>query len=339
MAGPLDRIAFPVMSGDIGGTNARFALIADEDAAAERIPTLATADYATIDDAMAAAIGDRPAAERPKTAILALAGPITGDRVQITNNHWAAEPKTMIERFGLSDVILLNDFEALSLSLPGLGEGDVDPIGDGVATPHGARVVVGPGTGLGAGALIHSRGMWVPIPGEGGHVDLGPVSPRDFAIWPHIELTFGRMSTETLVCGSGMLRLYKGICAADGIPAPLGNEAEVAARGLAGDDPVAVETLELFATYLGRFAGDLALIFSAYGGVYLAGGISTRVAPALKSGAFREAFVAKEPHRHLAERMATAIIVKPDAALAGIADFARKPGQFGVELDGRWWRG
>ncbi|MCB1489234.1 MAG: glucokinase [Bauldia sp.] len=339
MAASPERIAFPVLSGDIGGTNARFALIQDEDAAIERIPTLATADYATIEDAMAAAIGDRPEAERPKTAILALAGPITGDRVQITNNHWAAEPKTMIERFGLSDVILLNDFEALSLSLPGLGEDGVDPIGDGIATPHGARVVVGPGTGLGAGALIHSRGRWVPIPGEGGHVDLGPVSPRDFEIWPHVEQTFGRMSTETLVCGSGMLRLYKAICAANSVEPTLANEADVAARGLAGDDPAAVETLQLFATYLGRFAGDLALIFSAYGGVYLAGGISTRIAPALKSGAFREAFVAKQPHRHLVERMATAIIVKPDPALAGIDHFARRPTEFGVELEGRWWQG
>ena len=338
MAASPEAFAFPVMSGDIGGTNARFVLIDDQDAAVERIPTLATADFATIEDAMAAAIGDRPEAERPKTAILALAGPITGDRVAMTNNHWVVEPKKLIERFGLSDVILLNDFEALSLCLPGLGTDGVDPIGDGVATPNGARVVVGPGTGLGAGALIQSGGRWVPIPSEGGHIDLGPVSPRDFEIWPHLEQTFGRMSTETLVCGSGMLRLYRGVCAANGVDARFGNEADVAAHGLAGDSPEAVETLALFATYLGRFAGDLALVFTAYGGVYLAGGISARIAPALKSGAFREAFVTKEPHRHLVERMATAIIVKPDPALAGIAHFARRPAEFGVELEGRWWR-
>ncbi|MEP0325231.1 glucokinase [Bauldia litoralis] len=339
MTAPLDRIRFPVLSGDIGGTNARFALTADETAKTERIPTIATTDFATIDDAIEAAVGDRPPGERPKTAILALAGPITGDRVKITNNDWAAEPKTMIARFGMTDVILLNDFEALSLSLPGLGPGDVDAIGGGEARPEGARVVVGPGTGLGTGALIHAGGRWVPIPGEGGHVDLGPVSPRDFEIWPNLEQTFGRMSVETLVCGSGMLRLYRGICATNGVEATLANEADVAARGLAGDDPQAVETLDLFATYLGRYAGDLALIFSAWGGVYLAGGISTRIAPALKSGAFREAFLAKEPHRHLMERIATAIIIKEDAALSGIGDFARAPSRFGVELNGRWWQG
>ena len=100
----------------------------------------------------------------------------------------------------------------------------------------------------------------------------------------------------------------------------------------------AAEALTLFATYLGRFAGDLALVFTARGGVYLAGGVTLKIAAALKSGEFREAFVAKEPHRKLLERIATAIIVKPDAALAGIADFARQPGRFGVELSGRhWW--
>ena len=114
--------------------------------------------------------------------------------------------------------------------------------------------------------------------------------------------------------------------------------AEVTAAGLAGRDPSAAEALDLFATYLGRFAGDLALVFVAMGGVYLAGGISAKIAPALKSGLFREAFLAKEPHRHLLERMMTAIIVKPDPALAGIADFARAPARFGAELDGRWWR-
>jgi glucokinase len=271
--------------------------------------------------------------------MLALAGPISGDRVQLTNCDWIVEPKRLIARFGLSDVILLNDFEALSLCLPGLTAADLDRVGGGRVMPLGARIVVGPGTGLGAGALIHARGAWIPVPGEGGHIDLGPVSERDFALWPHLETSFRRISAETLLSGPGLVRLYKGLAALHGRPATLGEPAAVTAAGLLGKDPVAAETLELFATYLGRFAGDLALIFVAVGGVYLAGGITVRIAPALKSGAFRDAFLAKEPHRHLVERMATAIIAKPDAALAGIADFARAPSRFGVELTGRWWRG
>jgi glucokinase len=113
----------------------------------------------------------------------------------------------------------------------------------------------------------------------------------------------------------------------------------VAASGLAGSDPQATETLTLFATYLGRVAGDLALIFMAYGGVFLGGGISAKIAPVLKAGSFRDAFTAKTPYDGLLRQMATAIITKDDAALGGIAAFARAPGRFGVNLDGRRWRG
>ncbi|MBN9022774.1 MAG: glucokinase, partial [Rhizobiales bacterium] len=103
-------------------------------------------------------------------------------------------------------------------------------------------------------------------------------------------------------------------------------------------DPVAVEALDFFVTHLGRFAGNLAVVFVATGGVYLAGGISAKIAPALRMGSFREAFVAKDPHRHLLEEMMTAIIIRPDPALSGIAAFAREPARFGVELAGKLWQ-
>src|SRR5205823_3072814 len=186
---------------------------------------------------------------------------------------------------------------------------------------------------LGAGALIHARGSWIPIPGEGGHIDLGPLTARDMAIWPHIERT-GRVSAETLLCGPGLVRLYRAVAAANDADAALHTPADIAGAGLAASDASAAEAMHLFAAYLGRFAGDLALVFVARGGVYLAGGISGRIAPALKTGAFREAFVDKHPHRELLERISTAIITKPDAALAGIAAFARAPSRFGVELAG-----
>jgi glucokinase len=198
-------------------------------------------------------------------------------------------------------------------------------------------VVVGPGTGLGTGALIHSREIWVPVPGEGGHADFGPVSERDFAVWPHLEKVHDRITAEALLSGAGMVRLYRAIASTDGRAAPLETAADVSGAGLAGDDPVAKETLELFATYLGRFAGDLAMIFMAYGGVYLGGGIAKKIAPALKTGAFRQAFVDKAPHDKLLDGMMTAILVKEDAALAGITEFARAPQHFGVNLEGRRW--
>ena len=151
-------------------------------------------------------------------------------------------------------------------------------------TADGARVVLGPGTGLGAGALIPARGMWVPVPGEGGHIDLSPVSERDFAIWPNVERTGGRIGAETLLCGSGMVRLYRAVCASDGVQPEFATPKEVTEAGLSGASQQAAETLSLFATHLGRVAGNLALVFMPTGGVFLAGGISAKIAPVLKSG-------------------------------------------------------
>jgi glucokinase len=276
---------------------------------------------------------------KPRAAILALAGPIAGERVELTNCDWAIEPRVSVRRFGFDEMILINDFEAQSLALPDLGENDIERIGGGEMIADRPRVVVGPGTGLGAGALVHARGSWVTVPGEGGHIDLGPVTERDTAIWPHIERPHGRVEAETVLCGPGLYRLYRAVCAADGMAAKLASQEAVTAAGLSGENAQAFEALTLFATCLGRVAGDLALIFMAYGGVFLAGGVSTQIAPILKAGAFRAAFESKAPHDEIMRRMATAIIVKKDAPLAGLAAFARQPTRFGVALEGKRWRG
>jgi glucokinase len=333
----LTALPFPVLIGDIGGTNARFALVEDALSAHRWLGAVHTADFATIDDAIAAKVFDE-AGTHPRSAVLALAGPITGDRVTLTNCDWIVEPKRSIARFGFDDMALLNDFEALSLCLPDLQPSEIDPIGDGTRRPDGIKVVLGPGTGLGVGALVPVGDMWVPIPGEGPHIDLGPVTARDMAIWPHLERVHGRITAEAILSGAGMYRLYRAICAADGVSPRQPHQEEVTAAGLAGTDAQAVETLSLFATHLGRVAGDLALIFLAYGGVYLGGGISGKIASVLKSGAFREAFTAKAPYDRIVSRIATSIIARPDAALAGIAAFARTPQRFSVNLSQRHWR-
>jgi glucokinase len=332
-----DHPAFPILIGDIGGTNARFAVIDDVEAEVRQLPTAHTRDHKTLEDAIEKVVIDG-SGTRPRSAILAAAGPVSGDFVDLTNSDWNVEPKTIIKRFGIGDVILLNDFEAQSLALPALGKHDLDPIGDGRRLETRAKVVVGPGTGLGAGALIHASNAWIPVPGEGGHIDLAPMSARDFAIWPHLEKTNGRVSGETLISGGGIVRLYRGICASDGVAPVFADPADITGAGLSGENEQAVETLALFSTYLGRFAGDLALVFMAWGGVYLGGGIATKIAPALKSGAFREAFVDKAPHRKLLEEMATAIVTNTNSALVGIAAMAKAPGRYALDLAGRRWR-
>jgi glucokinase len=333
---PPAALPFPLLIGDIGGTNARFALIADRAAPLETFRPVATADFPDIESAVEECVFANTAL-RPRSAAIDLAGPIVGDAVDLTNAPWIVRPKDMIRRLGVEDVVLFNDFEALALALTTLGEGDLVPIGGGAASATGARVVIGPGTGLGVAALLDAGGIWVPVPGEGGHVALGPAEPDEFQLWPNIEPEHGRICAETLLCGRGLVRLYRAVALTDSQQADLSGPAEITQAALGGIDSVAAKTLKLYSRLLGRVASDMALIFMARGGVYVGGGIAPRVLPFLQDGAFRHAFEAKAPYEPLMATIPTWVITRENPAFQGLAAFAREPERFGVNLSGRRW--
>ncbi|WP_322988878.1 glucokinase [Hoeflea sp.] len=340
MATPGDNdhtIAFPILIGDIGGTNARFAILVDAYAEPKEFPVLMTADFATLDEAIQTEVFDKTSLQ-PRSAILAVAGPIKGDEIDLTNNDWVVRPKALIEELGFEDIVVVNDFEAQALAAASLGPEHLEKIGDGEIRPASSRVVVGPGTGLGVAGLVHARHTWYPVPGEGGHIDIGPRSPRDLELFPHYQSIEGRISAEQLLCGRGLMNIYRAVSKVGGGPAKAANPAEVTAAWADGSDPAAVEAIELFVTYLGRIAGDLALIFMARGGVYLAGGIAQKIIPALKHPRFREAFEDKAPHSAIMKTVPTFVITHPLAALSGLAAYARTPVRFGVATEGRRWK-
>ncbi|WP_265516112.1 glucokinase [Nitratireductor luteus] len=328
---------FPILIGDIGGTNARFAIVVDSYAEPREFPVVQTADFATIDEAIQTTILDQTNI-MPRSAVLAVAGPVDGDEIDLTNCDWVVRPKQMMAELGFSDVVVLNDFEAQALAVVALGEEHLEKIGGGVAETTGSRVVLGPGTGLGVAGLVHARHTWIPVPGEGGHVDIGPRTERDLEIFPHVERIDGRVSAEQLLCGRGLVNLYRAIGKADGKDAKLATPAEITGAALERRDDIAMEALDLFVTYLGRLAGDLGLVFMSRGGVFLTGGIAQKIVPALQNGKFRAAFEDKAPHSALLADMPVFVITHPMAALSGIAAFARTPARFGVETSGRRWR-
>jgi len=330
-------LRFPILIGDIGGTNARFSVVLDAHSEAGEPQIVQTADFATIDDAIRAAVLDRSSVQ-PNSAVLAVAGPVDGDEIPLTNCPWVVKPNGMLEGLGLGDVVVLNDFEAQALAVVALGEEHMERIGGGTPEPHAGRVVLGPGTGLGVAGLIHAFGRWIPVPGEGGHMDIGPRTPRDYEVFPHIETIEGRVSGEQILCGRGLVNTYRAVAAADGKAAPLTRPAEITAAALAKGDPVAEEALSMFITCLGRTAGDLALVFMSRGGVFLTGGIAQKIVPALKAGNFRAAFEDKAPHSELLRAMPVYVITHPLAALAGLAAYARAPWLFGVSTEGRRWQ-
>ena len=330
-------IHFPILIGDIGGTNARFAILVDANAQPKEFPVQATADFETLDEAIQSSVLDKTSVQ-PRSAIFAIAGPVDGDEIPLTNCPWVVRPKRMMETFSLDDVIVLNDFEAQALAAAALDAENRHQIGSGAIENSTSRVVLGPGTGLGVAGLVYSNNHWIPVPGEGGHVDLGPRTERDFAVFPHLEPIEGRISAEQVLCGRGLVNLYRAVCLTDGLDPTLSTPQAIAAAGLDHSNSAAAETLSLFATYLGRVAGDLALIFMARGGVFLAGGIAQKIVPVLEQPEFRAAFEDKAPHSAMLRSVPTFVMTHPLAALFGLASYARTPVRFGVSTEGRRWR-
>jgi len=335
--GDTESFRFPILIGDVGGTNARFAVIAGPDAEAGEPRVVQTADFATIDDAIRVAVLEA-GGPRPHSAVIAVAGPVDGDEIPLTNCPWVVRPRGMFDTLGLSDVVILNDFEAQALAVIALGSEHMEKIGGGEPEAGAGRVVLGPGTGLGVAGLIQALGRWIPVPGEGGHMDIGPRTDRERAIFPHIETIEGRISGEQILCGRGLVSTYRAVARADGVQPAHSTPAQVTAAALSDSDSVAVEALELFVTCLARTAGDLALVFKAQGGVFLTGGIAQKIVPALKRPNFREGFDDKAPHRAMMRTIPVYVMTHPLAALAGLADYARAPRKFGVNTRGRRWR-
>jgi glucokinase len=215
------RLRFPILIGDIGGTNARFSIVLDSNSEASEPIIVKTADFDTIDDAIQSAVLDHTSLH-PNSAVLAVAGPVESDEIPLTNCPWVVKPKQMLANLGLGDIVVLNDFEAQALAVVALGEEHMEKIGGGVPEPNAGRVVLGPGTGLGVAGLVHALKRWIPIPGEGGHMDIGPRTPRDFEVFPHIEPIEGRISGEQILCGRGLVNVYRAVAEADGKPSPPG---------------------------------------------------------------------------------------------------------------------
>lgn len=332
-----DRFPFPILIGDIGGTNARLLVVDENSTALGEVTIVQTAHYATIDEAIEDAVLSK-ASVKPRSTILAVAGPINGDDIPLTNCPWVVRPRDLIADLGFEDVVVINDFEAQALAVATLdGENQIQ-VGRGTAKPDHSKVVLGPGTGLGVAGLVHALDAWIPVPGEGGHVDLGPRTARDLEIFPHIETIEGRVSAEQILCGRGLLGLYHAVCAADGVTPSLATPADVSGAGLSAADRQAAETISLFAIYLGRVAGDMAVVFNAKGGVYLGGGIPYKILSALQQPEFRAAFEDKAPHREMMSGIPTFVVTHPYAALAGLSAYAHEPAHFGVATDGRRWR-
>lgn len=304
-----------ILLADIGGTNSRFA-IAGASGRPEQIAIIqndTVADLETAIETYLARTGTRPDA-----AVLAVAAPTDGgEEVALTNRTWRFRRSELARRFGFSSLRVLNDFEAIAWALLRLGEGDAHPLGPAMAPATGVRVVLGPGTGLGVAALVPVAGHWHVVASEGGHASFGPQAADEADVFARIGATHGCVSAETILSGPGLLRLLRAIDP----QTPCGTPEAVAAAALAGD-PSAQLAARLFVRFLGRFAGGLALTFKAMGGVYVAGGVASRLGPLLDEGLFRAAFEAHPPYQRMLASIPTLLMHRTEPGLLGCAALA-----------------
>ena len=284
---------------DVGGTNARFAWQAGRGAEITDVLALPTHEHATIADAMAAYL-QRTGRATPGECAIAIANPITGDRVQMTNHHWSFSIAALQAQFGFARLKVLNDFTALALALPALRADELQQVG-GTAPVAGTPIaLIGPGTGLGvSGLLPDPHGGWVPLQGEGGHVTLAATTPREAAVVAQLTAQHGHASAERAVSGQGLVDVHLALLRLDGAGDTPLEAAAITEAALAGRDARCAEAVDLFCAFLGTTAGNLALTLGARGGVYIGGGIVPRLGARFAASPFRARFDAKGRFRSL----------------------------------------
>lgn len=303
---------------DIGGTNARFALLADGRIGPPLI--LPVAAFPKPEAAMEAALAQLAPGQAIDGAVLAVAGPVSGGTARLTNAHWRFDEAAIAAHFDLRRARLVNDFQALAHALPHLPAADLVPIGMAEEDPAAPMLVLGPGTGLGCAALVpHPAGPLV-VPTEGGHIGLAPTDAVEDAVVAGLRARCGRAGAEEALSGRGIANLHAVVAALRGAAVPDRDAAAVVAA--AADCPVAAEALRHFLNLLAGFAGDVALAWGARGGVYLAGGIMPRLAATLDRAAFRARFADKAPMAGWMEGVPLFIVTHPAPAFPGLAALA-----------------
>ncbi len=312
--------------GDIGGTNARLALMeisASQKPRALRENTFRCADFPSLEDVIREFLAGLGKSDRPTTVVAAAAGPIVDGAVAFTNLNWQVTESNLVA-LGFGHARLINDFVALALAVPSLTDGDLCSLGGpAAATADGVIAVMGAGTGFGATGLITDHMRPVPFATESGHMSFSPFDPLEIEILRVLSERFTHVSVETVLSGPGLINLYRALSAIMGEPVDpaMDSAAAIVAAADAGGR-VAGEAVERFCLIFGTVAGNLALAFGARGGVFLAGGIAPKLVARLSQPGFRQRFEMKGPMTDYLRQIPTKVVMRDDAALFGAARVA-----------------
>ena len=300
---------------DVGGTNIRLARVTET--GVDNIIKYQCKDFGSIDLAIEQYFKDLP--DFTFTAgCIAIACPVLGDQVVMTNHSWAFSQKALKQQ------LVINDFTAVAHSLPVLGKDQVVQIGEGTPKENGNIAVFGPGTGLGVEHLTMTISGWQTLDGEGGHVDFAPVDETDVIVWRYLQNQFARASAEEVMSGRGLMNVYKALAENANEPLAANEPAEVTQKALSGECHTCVRALTQFCRIMGSFAGNLALNMATTGGVFIGGGIANRFAEFLQDSDFRARFEAKGQMKHYVKDIPTYLIAEPDHGLLGASAYLKQ---------------
>ncbi len=309
--------------GDVGGTNARLALCCLDNGDISRTKTYSGLDYPSLEAVVRVYLDEQSDVSIDKGCI-AIACPVNGDWVAMTNHTWAFSIAEMRKNLGFSTLEIINDFTAVSMAIPMLNPEHLIQFGGDKPIEGKPIAVYGAGTGLGVAHLVHVDKRWISLPGEGGHVDFAPNSEEEDIILEQLRAEMGHVSAERVLSGPGLVNLYRAIVKADGrVPENL-QPKDVTERALDDSCTDCRRALSLFCVIMGRFGGSLALTMGTFGGVYIAGGIVPRFLSFFQASGFRGGFEDKGRFKDWVEGIPVYLITHEQPGLLGAGAHLRQ---------------
>jgi len=328
----------PRLLADIGATYARFC-VEDAPGHFNHVVVYPCADFAGFADVVQAYLRSLEGTP-PRHAAIAIANPINGDAVQMTNRDWAFSIERVRQDLGLATLLVVNNFTALAMALPGLQHGQRVQVGGGEAQPDGAIALLGPGTGLGVSGLVPAEDRWSTLATEGGHVSFAPNDERELKVLQHTWKHLSHVSAERLISGPGIELIHEALTSGTAQGGQRLTTAEIVRRAVARADAASVDAIDCFCGMLGSFASNLALTLGATGGVYIGGGIVPRLGELFERSQFRARFEAKGRFSTWLAKIPTYVLTAGADPLRDEGDeYAERLKQAGVPVTARHYPG
>jgi glucokinase len=306
-----------ILTGDIGGTNARFVLFRDGVYQSETFRAIPVAEYTDLADAIEAYLNQVNCGDIEQASFSFASTHEYQDNMELTNSDLSVSVSGLVKRFDLQRARVVNDFTAAAVGVISLPDSCLQVINEGKPERYGPKAVIGPGTGLGVSGLVYTGEYWLPLQSQGGHVSMAAQTPRELQIYTVLEKKYGHVSAERYLSGIGTVDVYRAICQVDGLEPVFERAAQISQAAIDGQCDASGEAMELFCKWLGVISGNLAVTLGATGGIYIAGGIVPRLGDYFLNSSFRHWLFNKGRFEVFVEEMPVTLVQSGEPALYG----------------------